>query len=129
MQTKELAGCVIYDEQGKLLVLHRNTPELVQWELPGGKIEEGEDIVDATVREAREELLVTIEISKQLGKASFEHDNRTWHYTWFEANIVDGTIGIGEPDKFDDIAYIDPKELLLRSDISPNLVNLLKVIS
>lgn len=129
MQTKELAGCVIYDEQGKLLVLHRNTPELVQWELPGGKIEPGEDIAEATVREAKEELLVTIEIIKQLGKANFEHDNRSWSYTWYEAKIIKGTVGIGEPDKFDDIAYIDPRELIKRSDISPNLVNLLKVIS
>jgi ADP-ribose pyrophosphatase YjhB (NUDIX family) len=129
MQNKELAGCVIYDEQGKLLVLHRNTPELVQWELPGGKVEPGEDIAEATIREAREELLVTIEIVKQLGKASFEHDNRTWHYTWLEAIITDGLLGIGEPDKFDNVAYIDPKDLLTRSDISPNLVNLLKVIS
>lgn len=128
MQTKELAGCVIYDEQGKLLVLHRNTPELVQWELPGGKIEPGEDIFEATVREAREELLVDIEVVKQLGKASFEHDNRTWHYTWLEARVINGIVGIGEPEKFDDVAYIDPKELLRRSDISPNLVNLLKVI-
>ena len=128
MQSKELAGCVIYDEQGKLLVLHRNTPKIVQWELPGGKLESGEEIVNAAAREVKEELLVDVEIVRQLGKASFEQDNVTWHYTWLEANIIKGVVTIGEPERFDEVKYIDPKELINRFDISPNLVNLLKVI-
>lgn len=38
-----LAGCVILDEKGGLLLMHRNTPKRVQWELPGGKVEAGEE--------------------------------------------------------------------------------------
>jgi 8-oxo-dGTP diphosphatase len=126
---KELAGCVIYDEEGKLLVLHRNTPNLVQWELPGGKIEEGEEAANAAVREISEELLIDVEIIRKLGHASFEGLSTTWNYTWFEATIIDGVPVVGEPSKFDAVGYVAKEDLAKRKDISPNLVNLLKVIA
>lgn len=37
-----LAGCVIQDQTGKILLMHRVTPERVQWETPGGMIDPGE---------------------------------------------------------------------------------------
>ena len=125
---QQLAGCVIYDEQGKLLVLHRNTPELVQWELPGGKLEVGEPAENAVIREAHEELCVELEIIKKLGEAEFVSNDTTKNYTWFLTRVVDGQPKIGEPDKFDDLRYWHIDELVIRTDISPNLVNLLKVI-
>ena len=42
-----LAGCVIKDDQDRILLIHRNTPKRTQWEIPGGKIEEGE-VAEAT---------------------------------------------------------------------------------
>jgi len=41
----QLAGCVIENNEGKILLLHRNTPERQQWETPGGKIEPNEEPV------------------------------------------------------------------------------------
>lgn len=128
MKTQELAGCVIYDDQGKLLVLHRNTPELVQWELPGGKIEKDEDASDTAKREVNEELLIEVVISKEIGQAVFNHKDKLRNFTWFLADISKGTPEIGEPEKFDALRYISLDELTNRDDISPNLINLLKVI-
>jgi len=42
MKTIHLADCIIQDKDGKILLLHRNTPKRTQWEIPGGKIKEGE---------------------------------------------------------------------------------------
>jgi len=43
MKYLELAGAVILDKNKKILLMHRNTPNLMQWELPGGKIEPKEN--------------------------------------------------------------------------------------
>lgn len=42
MNKVELSGAIILDKQNKILLIHRNTKELKQWELPGGKLELGE---------------------------------------------------------------------------------------
>lgn len=124
---KRVAGCIIRDEAGRLLLLHRNTPELQQWETPGGKAEQGETDQDAAVREVFEELGVEAAVISRLGETSFASDDTSWHYAWFEAVIVSGDAPqIGEPDKFDDVRYWDVQELEGRSDLSPNVINLLE---
>ncbi len=47
-----LAGALIADADGRLLLVHRNTPEMTWWEVPGGKVEAGEDPWQAAQREA-----------------------------------------------------------------------------
>ena len=42
MKKIELAGAIILDKDNRILLIHRNTPELKQWELPGGKLEKDE---------------------------------------------------------------------------------------
>lgn len=39
----ELAGALIINKEG-LLLMHRNTENRAQWELPGGKVEKGDTI-------------------------------------------------------------------------------------
>lgn len=55
-----VGGAVVHD--GRLLAARRTAPpELAgRWELPGGKVEPGEAVPDALVRELREELGVTV---------------------------------------------------------------------
>jgi len=121
---KPLAGCVVTNPAGDLLLIHRTTPELTQWELPGGKIEPGESAAAAAVREAREELGVETAIVRELGAATFDHAARSWHYTWFLARIT-----AGEPRpveaKFDAVGYIPWADLAARTDISINIRNLI----
>lgn len=47
----EAAGGAVSDEQGRLLAIHR----LGRWDLPKGKVDEGEAVEEAAVREVMEE--------------------------------------------------------------------------
>lgn len=62
-----VAGALIDD--GSLLVAQRERPpELAGlWELPGGKVAEGETDAQALARELREELGVDVHVGKRLG--------------------------------------------------------------
>ena len=120
----KLAGCVIKDERERILLLHRNTPELVQWEIPGGKIEDGEEASSAAAREIKEELGVEVEAERHLGEKEFTQSGRDWLYVWYLARITLGTPTIMEPEKFDDFRYFSINELdLLYNSLSPNTRN------
>lgn len=131
MKPIELAGVVIYDEEGKLLLLHRNTPDLIQWELPGGKVESDETREEAARREAKEEIGVSVRIVRALGDASFEHKGLVWRYTWYEAEIREGEVpSVEEPETFDEVKYRAVSELVkVKDQLSPNVINLLGFIA
>src|SRR3954468_22752721 len=99
-----LAGCIILDADARVLLIHRRTPHRTQWELPGGKIEGGEDPAAAAARELHEELGVQVDIVRELGRQTFSEDGHELHYTWFGANILAGTPTLMEP-KYDELRY------------------------
>jgi 8-oxo-dGTP diphosphatase len=64
-RTLVVAGLVI-DDAGRVLVTQRRAdrPLPLQWELPGGKLEPGEDPTAALARELAEELGVAAEVGR-----------------------------------------------------------------
>ncbi|GAA4202388.1 (deoxy)nucleoside triphosphate pyrophosphohydrolase [Streptosporangium oxazolinicum] len=66
---KVVVGAAIVDGDGRLLAAQRaDPPELAGgWELPGGKVDPGEDEHAALVRECQEELGVLIEVGERVG--------------------------------------------------------------
>ena len=44
-----------------------------RWEFPGGKIEEGEDLETAVIREMQEEFGVTVSVGKKITSGTFLH--------------------------------------------------------
>lgn len=121
-----LSGCVIRNADGELLLLHRNTPRLTQWELPGGKVEDGETEQDAAIRELNEELAIIVTVVRKLGEAELHLSDTAWNYSWFEAIILEGVPVVNEPKTFDDVAYISLRSLESRQDLSQNLTKLLE---
>jgi 8-oxo-dGTP diphosphatase len=98
-----LAGCVIFDKDRKIYLLHRNKKGVTQWELPGGKVEAGESDEQAAVRELKEELGVDVKIIVELGNTEFNEGDAEFSYVWFLAEIKKGNPKIKEPESFDDL--------------------------
>ncbi len=102
----KLAGCAVRDGGGRVLLVHRTTPELTQWELPGGKIEPGEHPLDAAIREIKEELGVEVAVDIKLGTTEFDFRGTPCEYHYFSATITDGEPVVQEA-KHDRCAYLD----------------------
>lgn len=106
-----LAGCVLLDPYGRILLLHRQRDDIGQWELPGGKVSQGETPVVAAIREIKEELGVDVDISKALGSGDFEQDDKAYRYHWFLAMITGGVPDVMEAETFDDLDYFEIEDL------------------
>lgn len=125
MNKVNLAGCVILNDK-KILLLHRTKTDW--YELPGGKIDEGETSETAAKRELKEELRCDITILKKIGSMNFEENGFVMGYTWFLSEIKNEQVPeIGEPDKFSDYKYI-PIVDLKSYRLSTNMQNFVKAL-
>jgi ADP-ribose pyrophosphatase YjhB (NUDIX family) len=87
-----VTGVVI--EDGCILLLNQDTDTGRSWSLPGGKLEEGETLAAALVREMREETGLDVEPGRLLYICDHLPGNGTHvvHMT-FEARRTGGTVG------------------------------------
>lgn len=120
-----LAGALVHDRAGRLLLIHRATAEAEWWEVPGGKVEDGEERWQAAARELAEELGTKIETVAEIGTDDFEHNGRWLRYTWYLAHLLGGEPRVVEEDRFDRIGYFSVAEVEGLDDLSPSLRQLL----
>lgn len=87
-----VTGVVIEDD--RILLLNQDTDTGRGWSLPGGKVEEGEPLADALVREMREETGLDVQPGRLLYVCDHLPGNGTHvvHLT-FEARRIGGTVG------------------------------------
>lgn len=96
--------------KGRVLAARRTSPEAVAggWELPGGKVEPGEDPEAAIVREVAEELGCRIEVTGHLAGEAPIRDGYT-------LRVALATLAGGEPsprqDEHDAVRWLGPGEL------------------
>ena len=76
-------SAIILREDGKILIQRRSDNGM--WGLPGGAVEMGEAITDATVREVREETGLIVEVQRLLGLYS---DPATQVVSYADGNVV-----------------------------------------
>jgi 8-oxo-dGTP pyrophosphatase MutT (NUDIX family) len=100
------AGCIVENEYGELLWMKRNG----RWDLPKGKVESGERIEDAAVREVEEETGIGhLELKGALGQTyhTYEMNGNVELKTtfWFKA-IHTGGRTAGIPQKEEGISAI-----------------------
>ncbi len=78
------------------------------WEFVGGKVEPGETREQALIRECREELAVTLDVSEPFMEVTHEYPDLTVHLTLFYATIREGV-----PQKLEhnDIRWITVDEI------------------
>lgn len=101
-----VAGALVSD--GQLLLAQRTTPpELAgRWELPGGKVEDGESEQDALVRELREELGVHIAVIEPLSGDVALSGNLILRA--YRVELVSGT---PQPLEHSDLRWVDADAL------------------
>jgi len=126
MNKINLAGCAIINDSNEILLLHRIKRDW--YELPGGKIDQGETPEETVVRELKEELQCDVEIIRQLGNKDFEEEGHVMGYQWFLSRLKEESEPkIGEPDTFDHFKYI-PLSELPNYHLSLNMVNFVKEV-
>ena len=77
------AGGLVFNERNELLMIFRRG----KWDLPKGKLDEGESIENCAVREVQEETgLVDIELKKLIGKTYHEYFDK-----WVGADVIKET--------------------------------------
>jgi 8-oxo-dGTP diphosphatase len=111
-----IAGCIIADESGGVMVLHRKTAAYNHWEIPGGKIEPGETAEQAAIRELKEEMNIDVRITRTLGSRVFEQTEHDVDATWFLAEIVAGEPRLQELQQYDKWGYFSLVSLTQRYD-------------
>lgn len=105
----EVVAALIW-ENGRFLICQRPAKKMLGlfWEFAGGKVEPGETLEQALVRECREELGITIQPDAPFMELTHEYPTLTVHLTLFSAHIAEG-----RPQKLEhnDIRWITPEEI------------------
>ena len=82
--------------------------------LPAGHIDEGENVYDAVVREAKEELNITISMENIIDTFVVNRRNKSippYYDVYFEIDSYIGDIIINEPEKCSELKWIKVEDL------------------
>ena len=110
---------VILDQQKRCLILKRHLKSFYHpglWEFPGGKMDPGESLSQALVREVKEETGFTVALIKILGTSQWPMKERVVVYLIMQAKIIKGKFK--ESDESSGWDWVKIKELG-RVDLCP----------
>jgi ADP-ribose pyrophosphatase YjhB (NUDIX family) len=83
---------VIIEKEGKILFVFEGKKEIFeQWNLPGGGLEEGEEVGVGAIREAFEEASVHVELTALVGLYPQVGKSHSFNFV-FSANILSGEV-------------------------------------
>ena len=108
-------GAIIVDKGSILLVRRDREPARGLWSLPGGKVERGESLREAIVREVREETSVDVEVDFLLGVAERvvrdDEGEITFHYVILDYVCNPRTTDVKFGDDVSDARWVPVGEL------------------
>ncbi|MBQ3006635.1 MAG: (deoxy)nucleoside triphosphate pyrophosphohydrolase [Clostridia bacterium] len=108
--TQVVAALIRQDDKFMIFQRPESKTRAFQWEFVGGKVEEGESLEVALIRECREEIGVTVKVGKIFCEVDHEYPDITIHLTLFNAEIEEG---IPRMLEHNDIRCITPSEIPL----------------
>ena len=121
-----VAAALIWDDKGRFLICQRPAHKArgLLWEFVGGKTEPGETLVEALIRECREELDVTVLPESIFTQLVHEYPDITIQLTLFNASITEGIPKLLEHN---DLKWIYPRQIP-DYDFCPADVDILKML-
>ncbi len=101
-------GAIIVDGDRVLLIRRGQAPLLGEWSLPGGLVECGETLREATIREAREETGLAVEAVEMLGvyERIIRNDDGRARYHYVRIDFLCRQVG-GDLKAASDAAGVD----------------------
>lgn len=107
------AKAVIRDGRGRMLLLRRSMESKHnggRWDLPGGKLDAGEDFQAALEREAGEEIGLAIRLDRVAGAAESVAPDRIIAYLIMEGRRVSGRVHLSP--EHTEFAWVEPRAAL-----------------
>ena len=109
--------CMIYDNNGNILVINRKNPDWPGVTFPGGHVEKGESFVESVVREVKEETGLDIDNPQLCGSKQFQdkEDNR-YVVLFYKTNRFSGQLKSSDEGE----VFFSSIENLKKMELSPN---------
>ncbi len=86
-------GAVVFRDDGAVLLVRRARPPAAgTWTLPGGRVEDGESLEDAIVREVREETSLVVVPVAIVETLTLEREGFSYRITDFLCRLVSGEL-------------------------------------
>ena len=97
----------------KLMVVKRNEKgaDALKWELPGGKLEDGENFEDAIKRECKEELDLSVNVVEEVGSIEIDRGHDAIMFMFILVNGDHTKIKLIEHKEMKFVTYADLKKL------------------
>ena len=105
-------GAVVWDGAGRLLLIRRGQePSRGLWSLPGGRVEPGETLEVAVVREVREETGLDVRVGAAVGSVLIPAGAVVYDVTDFACAPLDAVAEPVAGDDADGVAWVDAAAL------------------
>jgi 8-oxo-dGTP pyrophosphatase MutT (NUDIX family) len=110
---QEVVVLLVPDSEGRYLSLQRSKEDGVLWSFPSGKLEKGEDEIQAILREGAEETGILCQPVRKIGDRVIGGN----HLNYWECSVAKGTPRDPEPDPVTgirevfNVAFRSPDEL------------------